>query len=429
MTALLLVLLLQTETATTEHYRVISTARDPAYVRQIARTLEAGYPRITALLGLSPAESEPYTIRLYATDAEYRQVDKELNDGRFANNGAFSHPKTGASYILIQPRGGIPLMERMEGLVYHEAFHLVVYRHAPWLKDSPAWLHEGLAERAAELVMNRPTLKFDSAVNFVRWLRERGNWIPLSDLLDGDESANPDFVVRWAYYAEAWLLAKYLEEERPQPWRTFLKDIENARDRSPSAARRMLTRAIGRSVSELEADWDQWIRTRKIEPWLILDGDWRFTAEGIDGAAYPQSSSFLVSTTVVDSDRYTASAEVKFSGEDSRQIDLVFAAAWDPRLRNLFKVSVVREGIAAVLVRKDGQWKRVAHEKIDPKKLPADRWLAFEVEVDGRTVRARLDGEKLIEHTFDDAVELRQVRWGLGNYDSFTRFRRMALKK
>lgn len=428
-TLLVFLLLLQTEEVTTEHYRIVSTYRDAAYVKGIARTLESGYSKITALLDLSPSETEPYTVRLYATDAEYRQVDKEMNDGRFANNGSFSHPKTCESYILVQPRGKIPLMERMECLVYHEAFHLVVFRHAPWLQNSPAWLHEGLAERAGELVMNRRTLKFDSAVNFVRMLLDRGTWIPLADLLSNDESANADFIIRWAFYSEAWLLVKFLSEERKEAWKAFLKELQNASDRSPATTRALLQKATGKNLRELEEEWKGSIRAQVL-PWIILDGDWRLTEDGIDGAAYPDSCCYLLSTTVVNSDRYTVSAEVKFSEQDSTQVDLVFAAAWDPRIRNLFKVSIVREGIAAVLTRRDGQWKRVAFEKVDPKKFPADRWLTFEVEVDRRTVRAKLDGEKLIEHTFpDETVEVKEVRWGLGNYDSFTHFRKMTLKK
>lgn len=425
--ATLLLLLLQSEEVQKGHFKVISTYRNSEYAQTIASKLDAGYPLLVDLLGVEPKETAAYPVRLYATKEEYVAIDKELNNGRFANNGGFTHRRTQETYIQIQPRLFVPLFERMETLVYHEAFHLITNRHAPWLDGAPIWLYEGMAEYAAEMCLKRESsMKTSHAINLVLSSHDRNALIPLADLLSADKSSDPDFLTRWLWYAESKLLVKYLAEGRAKSWKEFLGAMKT-RGREDSVSD-LLLKAVGGTRKTLENDWIAWLKGCKRAPWRILDGDWRLTKDGVEGAAYPKSSAMLVSAEPIRKARYALSAEVLMPREGAGQADLVFVSGKDLRGMNLWKASVVREGVAALVIRREGKWQRIAFAAIDPKNLPADRWLKLEVRMDDGAVSLRLDGERILEHTIkEEGVELAHVYWGLGNYDSWTQFRSIKL--
>src|SRR5688572_3176094 len=123
-TTLVLLLAIQTETASTEHYEVVSTYQDREYVKQVAESLEAAYPAFVSVLGVKPEEKSRYRINLFAKLEDYAEKDKELNDGRFLSNGGFSHPKTGEAYINVAPfEGAAAMLDQRRALIRHEAFH------------------------------------------------------------------------------------------------------------------------------------------------------------------------------------------------------------------------------------------------------------------------------------------------------------------
>lgn len=426
---LLALALLQSEEATSVHYRVVSTYADAKYVRAIADRLEAGHPQISKFLGLEGKDRETYTVRLYATPKEYLDKDLELNAGRFANNGAFSHRSTKESYILVQPRARVPLFDRTNALICHEAFHILTYRHAEWLPSSPDWLNEGMAEYAAELCIGFDNIKYGNATAIVRAQLDAGSAIPLSSILQEGQSASPDFLVRRAWYAESWLLVKFLSETRAEAWAAFLRRLRDSSSRSANKTQALLLDCVDLDLEGLEKAWTAWVRGRKHAKWMLLDGDWRLTDDGVEGAAFPESSSILTTSEAVSAERFVFSAEVRIEAEGSGQADLVFVPAKDLRGTNLWKVCVTRTpGTAALLVKKGDQWKRVASKAYPRKNLAADRWVRLEVEVDGRDVDFRVDGATILEHTFDREVELHDIRWGVGGYDSWTRFRSLKFE-
>ena len=434
--ALLVLLWLQTETAATEHFEVVSTHRDRDYVRQVADSLEAGYRAMAGLLGPAPAEPRRYRINLYAKPEEYRAKDQELNEGRFAANMAFSHPQSGEAYLQLQPRGGVPLMDRTRALFRHEAFHLMSYRHAPWLQEAPDWLQEGVSERAAELAERTrdsdpviASVKFADAVTLVRSMIEQKRAVPLADLLKDGGNSHKDYLVRWTWYAEAWLLVKYLMERRGEAWTKFVRRLTE----DPPAKRKskeVLFDVTGETSDALEQAWWAWIATLRPAPWRRIEGDWTLTKDGVEGAAFPELSAYLLSDTTLRRRRYKIRAEAQISPVGTGQADLVLAPAGeDHGVSNLVKAIVSRTGVAAILIRSKGEWKQAASKDVDGRTLAPDRWIRLELEIDGSTIKFRVGGGLLVEHEVKEAgVELEHVRWGVGNYDSWTKFRSIEAK-
>jgi hypothetical protein len=141
-------------------------------------------------------------------------------------------------------------------------------------------------------------------------------------------------------------------------------------------------------------------------------------------------SAYLMSDTTLRKRKYTIAAEAQVGSLGSGQVDLVLAPAEeDHGVARIIKTTLSRNGVAAVLQRSRGVWKREAWQNTDPALVAPDRWVRLEMDVDGDTIRLRADGKLRVEHTFKgDAFPLDDVRWGVGNYDSWTSFRAMEVK-
>jgi hypothetical protein len=440
--ALLLLLVFQPETVKTGHFEIVTTSPDRAYVKQVADALESGYAAMIAAFGKAPAEAGLYRINLYANNDDYLEKDRELNDGRFAENLGFSHAETGEAYIAVQPRSGVPLLDRTRALIRHEAFHLMAYRHAVRRGNAPAWLAEGLSERAAEEADRatggdpvKTTINFGEAVTRAQAMIERKKFIPLQSLLMEDSSSHKDGMVRDLWYAEAWLFVKFLAEKRPEDWRKFQarfrQEGEAPAPQLAEAVKKQLLESLGVTVGDLEKEWRTWIAALKPAPWWRIAGDWRLTRDGVEGAAVPDRSAYLMSTETLKSKRYRVRAEAQVMNEGTGQVDLVILPSKeDHAAANLVKVTVSRTRAASVLVRRKGEWTNVSKRDVDASLVDADKWIRLELAVDGRTVKLRVNGDIVVEHTFDDDVdELHDIRWGLGNYNSWTKFRAMEIRK
>jgi hypothetical protein len=431
--ALALLALVQTEEVG-RNFRVVFHGRETANARRLVEALDAGYPRVTELLGVSPREPGPYAVHVFESADDYRRKDQELNQGRFANNGAFAHRATQTAYVQFQPRPGVGLFERMEALVFHESFHLVTYRHAPWVSSGPPWLYEGLAERAAEVCMRRgetDSFKFGDPANLARALLERSGWIPLGDLLATDRSSDADFLTRWAWYAECWLLVKYLCERQPEAWGRFRSAMAASKETDAARARALLLEATGMGSDALEAAWIEWIRGLAPAPWRLLDGDWRLReGGGIEGAAFERLNALAVSTERVGAARYSVTARVRIhDGVGPGQADLALVAAWDLRGTHLWKACVTREGVCAILERKGATWRRLALERAEIKP-DGEGWLDLELEVDGGKLRLKVGGVARVEHAFTGPEsDLADVHWAVGCHDSRVEFASPRLKR
>jgi hypothetical protein len=443
--ALVAILILQAETVRTEHYEVVSTFRNRDYVKSVAEALEAAYPAFGSILGKKPAEKSRYRVHLYATLEEYLEKDRRLNDGRFATYGGFSHPATGEAYVNVAPfDGAAAMLDQRKGLILHEAFHLATFRHASWINATAPWLEEGLAERAVEEAAmvggNDPlasTIKFANAVNTVRDSKKRAALVPLGSLMEEDPASYENHIKKAAWYYESWLLVKFLKEQRHPKWSAFLRrcesPIEGAELYRPRAVKKALLECLGESVIALEKDWLAWIDGLKSAPWWrVVDfGDWTLHRDGVEGVAVPGNATYLISSDALKGQALRIRAEARVRTEGTGQVDLVLVPpAEDPEACNLVKACLTRKGFASILARRNGAWVNLVDRPFDAGLLKPDAWLRLELEVAGRTVRLRVDGKVAAEHDFSGTVDvLNDVRWGWGNYDSWTRFRGIEIRE
>jgi len=102
------------------------------FEREVLETLEEGYERLEALLGLRPARR--ITVVVY---------DPEVFDATF--RGLFRFPAAGFYHGRIQVRGATAVTASLRGTLWHELVHAAFHSVAPTLVI-PGWLNEGLAE-------------------------------------------------------------------------------------------------------------------------------------------------------------------------------------------------------------------------------------------------------------------------------------------
>jgi hypothetical protein len=289
--------------------------------------------------------------------------------------------------------------------------------------DAPEWLAEGLAERAAEQNAEAD-LNFADAVTLTRSMIAWKRAWSLVELITSSGSSHKEFLKRWTWYSQSWLLVKFLIEKRKEPWSRFMKRLSDGPGDRPRA-NKILLEEMGETAEDLEASWFEWIGTLKAAPWRRIDGDWRLAKDGVEGVAFPRMSAYLMSDATLRKRKYTVKAEAQVASLGSGQVDLVLIPAdEDHGVARIIKSTLSRAGVATVLQRSKGVWKREAWQNADPALVAPDRWVRLEMEVDGDTIRLRADGKLRVEHTFKgDAFPLDDVRWGVGNYDSWTKFR------
>lgn len=423
---LLVSVLLQAQELETPHYRLRSTGTDRPRLQAVADSLEGNHAALLALLPEGGPDAGRYTLNLYATREEFLKREGELTRGAFASNSAFSSSETGEAYAWLQPRPGTPLFDQPRALYQHEAFHLHSYRRARWLKACPAWLREGLAERASE----DRSLAFDAKLWQVRRALDQRRWISLADLMSEDRSRDADDYVQLLFYAESWLLVKYLIEAHPEAWRSLRAGLVEG-GAPPDRVRSRILGLLDLSMPRLEEAWIAWIRGLEAGPWLAAMGGWRRDgAAGFEGAAGPGQPAVLLHTEAVRSKSYTLSAEVQIEALGAGRADLVAWAAWDHQPRHWWKVHLSREGVVQVAVRKNDERQVVASRRLEGGPIPAERWSAVQVRVEGRTARVTVDGAARIEHVFEDpGVELADILWGVGTFDGWARFRKLELRR
>jgi len=102
------------------------------FEREVLDTLEKGYDRLEALLGLRPERT--ITVVVY---------DPEVFDRTF--RGLFRFPAAGFYHGKIQVRGATQVTASLRGTLWHELVHAALHAAAPTLVI-PGWLNEGLAE-------------------------------------------------------------------------------------------------------------------------------------------------------------------------------------------------------------------------------------------------------------------------------------------
>jgi len=143
-----------------EHYQVLCHFENARLAEAALETAEAVWPLADKLFAIhTAAPIKPLDIHLYRTIHDYQVAEAALTDGRFRDNLAFSHRRSRASHIAIQPPctdatlaiTGLPALTRYQ--IAHEAFHLACYSAPLSNLALPRWLKEGSATWAAQRAM------------------------------------------------------------------------------------------------------------------------------------------------------------------------------------------------------------------------------------------------------------------------------------
>lgn len=143
-----------------EHYQLICHFENVRLANAALETAEAVWPladRLSTARAATPIK--PFDIHLYRTASDYQQAEAALTGGRFRDTLAFSHGRSQASHIAIQPPCtdatleiiGLPALTRYQ--IAHEAFHLASLAATSGDKNRPRWFKEGGATWAAQTAM------------------------------------------------------------------------------------------------------------------------------------------------------------------------------------------------------------------------------------------------------------------------------------
>lgn len=407
---------------------------DEAFLEEARGAIRHAYPVFRELGGARPENDPEYKLHIYKTRKEYVEADRKLNQGRFVHNGGFFSVDTGECHLLFTPRTEdaylrrVPLTERMRALLVHETSHVFWRRHVNWYDGAPQWVIEGIAEYCADREIGNDSAKgvyFSTGVHTLRRAAASGRLLPLEDVLVMDYSHVSDAFVRDLYYRESWALVKWLVETKPKAWKALVDGFARvaSHDLTPARGRTLFNREVG-DPRKMQADWIEWLRSVDCGPWESRFGDWRLDGEELEGTAYPETGSAIFHEQEFQGD-FTASAEVWIQDVAKGQADLL-VGCWDDRARNFVKASFLRNGLTAILVLKEDQWKRVAFAECEEGRKPAvpvETWTRVSVSVRGRRVTASVGGVELVSAEIGDEDVRLDGRWGLGNYDSSVRFR------
>jgi hypothetical protein len=417
--------------AETPKIEVKGTHLDDAFRKEARGALRHAFPAFCELGNVKPEKDAPYVLNVYEQRDEYLKADRELNGGRFANNGGFFSVDTGESHLLMAPRvepeftERVPLTERMRTLIVHETSHMFWRRHVDWYNGAPQWALEGAAEYCAERELGKEALKgvyFSTGIHALRRAIASGRLLPLEDIVGMDLSAQPDAFLRDLYYRESWALVKWLVESKPQTWAALVRDFAGVSDRDEAAARgrTFFTKRVG-APRDVQKEWTEWISGLACGPWEMKYGDWQMDAGELEGTAYTKTGSAILNAQELKGDA-TIEAEVWIQDLANGQADIV-VGAWDDRARNMVKIAFMKSGLTAILVLKEDHWERASFSQSAPIAVPAESWKTVKVEIEGRTLRAFVDGAPMLEHEVSDEDVRLDGRWGFGNYDSSVRFR------
>lgn len=203
------------------------------YDRLIRRIVREGYGRVAADLGM--AREAPLTIQIY-TPARYAETF-----------GAEAQQRRGAHYQrgVVHVNGGHRLDETFAALIEHELVHAVVDHRRTGYR-LPAWLNEGLAERARWRRRQVERLA-QGQIQELKQAAARGQLVPLP-------TRGP---LTPFGYLQSFAAVSYVE-------RTFGRDallrlLHTTLERKGPFEDALLA-ALGRRPAELERELADWIR-------------------------------------------------------------------------------------------------------------------------------------------------------------------------
>jgi hypothetical protein len=237
------------------------------WVRRL-ETLYSGFTSYMSIRGFRITEPPTHLLAIvFPTREEY--YDYAAKTGSPLSEGTLGHydGKSNRFFMYdIKSEGGNEI-ENIETII-HEATHQTAYNvgvHARFA-DQPRWLVEGLAMMFEAPGVWSSTTLHDQADRINRYrLNEfrtgaasrEANWLP--QLVAGDEPFKSNV---FDAYAQAWTLAFYLCETRPQEFSAYMARVANRKPFStyaPAERLKDFTQSFGAEFKLLTAQIDRFV--------------------------------------------------------------------------------------------------------------------------------------------------------------------------
>jgi hypothetical protein len=401
------------------HYEVRLDLADEARAAEVLAVCEAAWGETCRLVGRDePRPAEPLGVHVYATTAAYREAESARTGGRFAASNVFSHFETRTVHAALVPDGDpsvrvalgtSPFLLRQVG---HEAAHVAVYTLVPNHRSHPDWLAEGIATAVEEGVSRargwcpaqaNESPFFATRMRRCQRLRARG-LLPepravFQDLL-GHLPESDRYAVWWALY-------RFLVAAEPEGLREVLA-AAFALGGGPGFAERLYEQVRGVWDDSALDRLNEGLR-REVDAY---DPRWEvaFHALEADGGTWRQMA-FADSNAVAwrlprpqGPHRVRGTLRIPASANPQGNVYVGEGAA------GFFSVAFrLGAGVTFLEYRREGdQWLRHWHVDRD---FAAMEPVAFEVLVEGREVRVRVDGEQVGAH---EAARDLVGRFGVG---------------
>jgi hypothetical protein len=408
--------------------RIISDLPEHAPFAQLLADFKPFIQVQERFTGLKLPGGTEFRLYLVAAEEPFVAADRFLTDGQFLDHGAFTSNISRASYIRYAAYTseaafeGIGFPLRTRALVLHELHHQFMSHALPDFRFAPAWLHEALAEYAAELALRAVAPELGQAVEDkhrarVSWLAESGASISAEDLIAGLYGGG-----RGAFYAACHSLGRALAA-KPGPLSSLLLEVaQHTTLEGAAEAARLRTEEAWGTVSGLLAAGGAAPHPVRLISFLDREGEaWRVASE-IEKGAYSLLPGRLSGPDFV------FQGEFRMFAESSGQVDLLFAHAAGRESERFAKLSILPARV--VLFRfENGYWTTAASVDYD---TPLDRaaWHSFTLRYDAgkRELRFETTGGRWARFQLHWEPFPRGSRLGIGCHSGVAWFRNLAFE-
>lgn len=241
------------DTLSTPHFVVYYAAGNEEYAGKYAAAGEDAFTDITEILGHSPIP--PITIRVYPTLESYAEVNPlaKREDGVV---GDASSPQKLIN--LSDPKMRALSPELMKAVVRHEFTHIVLGEMSD--QKLPVGFQEGIAQYFEGDLQK--TGQSQAVVSLISRANESGTLLTLSDL----ESRDGFYSDVSVSYPESYGFVAFLVDTYGfNPLRKFVTELAQ----SDSDYHPVLARAYGKSESQLEAEWRNYLPGFISDRWRV----------------------------------------------------------------------------------------------------------------------------------------------------------------
>lgn len=407
------------------HFRVLCHFEGRKAAREALVAAEAVWAPAVEVLGKAPELEDKIEIHLLRDPETYREVEQAITKGKFARNFAFSSWETRAAYVTVEPVYSDALLARI-GLtmqtrrtIAHEAAHLVVYHAWPNYRKHPSWLSEGIAIWAADqafvpggtakLLGSRPYAA--QRIGRLRDQAEAGRLPPLRDVLAWDRYRDLGFHGRYAFW---WGFFRHLYiGPRADAFRRVLDSI-GAMPVGGSFRGALLT-AMTKAFADEDGSFDT-LHADLVDFAGSLETTWEETLRTLDirgrtwwQLAFPDKNAVCWRRRSVGLTTYRIEGMLEIQPAGLQQMNVLIG-----RRKELGFLSVAyRVGVGVTILQYDAKqdtWSTLAFGKSE--KIRAKRRHRFSVEVDGKMVRALLDGAEAVRA--EGVAQPLEGAWGVG---------------